>query len=219
MSSNLKASEGGRRTVGRRVATSTARLAATLAAVLSLGACGSSGYYAWYTQLPRSEWGGAAGEYIIGAGDVLSITVYNQPEVTTKAKVRTDGRIAVTFLGEIVVAGKRPAVLSQELEARLKQFIVSPRVTVNVEESRPVTVSVLGEMQTKGTLTLEQPAGLLQALAQSGGLTEFADDSKIFVLRRVPVFRRIRFTYESIVNNESGAAMFPLRTGDVIVVE
>jgi protein involved in polysaccharide export with SLBB domain len=80
-------------------------------------------------------------------------------------------------------------------------------------------VTLLGEVNTRGAQTLEPPASILQALAQSGGLTEFADESEIFLLRRVPQFQRIRFTYKAIVNNESGAAMFPLRNGDVIVVE
>jgi polysaccharide export outer membrane protein len=169
--------------------------------------------------VPRSEWGSDTGEYVIGPGDVISITVYQQAELSTKAKVRTDGRIGLTFIGEIVVAGKKPAVLAQELELRLRQFIVSPRVVVNVDEAHPIAVSMLGEGGTKGSLTLEPPATLLQAIAQAGGLSEYASKDKIFILRRVPVFRRIRFTYEAIVNNESGAAMFPLRTGDVIFVE
>jgi protein involved in polysaccharide export with SLBB domain len=68
-------------------------------------------------------------------------------------------------------------------------------------------------------MQLDPPPLLLQALARAGGLTEFADDERVFVIRQQPVFRRIRFTYEAVVNNENGAAGFPLRTGDVVVVE
>jgi polysaccharide export outer membrane protein len=182
-------------------------------------ACGTTGKFIWYTQLPRAEWGSDAGEYVIGPGDTISIGVYEQPAVSRDSKVRSDGRLAITFLGEIVAAGKRPAVLAQEIEARLRQFIVSPRVTVNVLEARPITITVLGEVMSRGNLTLPPPAGLLQALAQAGGLTEFASEDEIYVLRQIPEFRRIRFTLEAVMNNESSAAMFPLRNGDVIIVE
>jgi polysaccharide export outer membrane protein len=197
------------------------RWARTLLIVLALGlfsGCGGSGRYTWYTALPRSDWSQPA-EYTINPGDVLSITVYEQPNLSSKGKIRRDGRIEIPFVGELHVAGKKPFDVAREVEERLKRFIVSPRVTVNIEESQPVSVTVLGEVTTKGTVALQPPADLAQALAQAGGLTEFADESKIFVLRRQPVFRRIRFTYDAIVENEAGAAMFPLQNGDVVIVE
>jgi polysaccharide export outer membrane protein len=101
----------------------------------------------------------------------------------------------------------------------LKQFIVSPHVTVNVEESQPVQVTVLGEVGTKGALMLAPPATLVQALAQAGGPNAFADKDRIFVVRQAPTYQRIRFTYAAVLNNQANAAHFPLRWGDVIVVE
>lgn len=173
----------------------------------------------WYSQLPRSEWGSASGEYVIGVGDVISIRVYEQEGLSGTAKIRRDGRIALPLAGEIVVAGKRPQELAREIEARLAKFVVSPRVTVNVEQAQPIVVSTLGEIGKVGTLTLEPPARMLDAMAQAGGLAEYADDTKIFVLRQYPMFQRIRFTYKAILDNEAGAATFPLRTGDVIMIE
>lgn len=156
---------------------------------------------------------------MIGVGDQISIRVYEQEAVSVSGRIRRDGRIALPLVGEIMVAGKAPSAVARELEARLKQFIVSPRVTVNIEQSQPIQVTTMGELSTKGTLTLEPPANIIQALAQAGGLTEYADDSRIFVLRLYPTFQRIRFDYEKILNNEAGAATFPMRTGDVILVE
>jgi polysaccharide biosynthesis/export protein len=193
--------------------------AAALALFSALGTgCGGSGPYVWYHALPRTEWEKPR-EYLIAVGDTLSINVYEQPNITTKAKIRSDGRIEIPFVGEVAVVGKQPFAVAREIEQRLKAYIVAPRVTVNVEESSPVAITVMGEVPTKGALSLQQPAELAQALAQAGGLTEFASESKIFVLRRYPAPRRIRFTYEAIVQNQGGAANFPLRTGDVIIVE
>ena len=71
-------------------------------------------------------------------------------------------------------------------------------------------ITALGEVAHPGALALEPPADLLQALALFGGPTEFADKSRIFVVRRFPEFRRIRFNYDAITQNQGGAAQFPL---------
>jgi polysaccharide export outer membrane protein len=169
--------------------------------------------------VPRTERSSAAGEYSIGVGDILVVQVFEQTALATRVRIRPDGRIALPLVGELVAVGKTPSAVRTEIEEGYKRFIVSPRVTVNVEETRPVLVSVMGEVRTSGGQSLEPHSGVLQALAQAGGLSDFADESSIYVLRRVPAFRRIRFTYEALVNNDYGAATFPLRTGDVIVVE
>jgi polysaccharide biosynthesis/export protein len=198
---------------------SAAKVALLVGACSSAPACASSGRYQWYTQVPKTEWGGNPQTYTIAPGDVLSFKVYEQDPLGGTAKVRNDGRLAVPLVGELVAAGKTPAAFAEELETRLKRFIVTPRVTVNVEQSQPITVSALGEVKTPGELALDPPPRLLQALAKAGGMTEFADDTRIFVLRQYPTFRRIRFTYHALVNDEGGAANFVLRNGDVVVVE
>lgn len=186
---------------------------------LATSACAGAGQYVWYHELPATEQGAAPGDYVIGVGDSISIRVYEQEGLSTDAKIRRDGKVALPLIGEVVVAGKRPLELSSELEVRFKQFVVSPRVTVNVNGSQPVSVTVLGEAGHIGVLTLEPPARLVEAMALAGGVGEFGDKSKIFVLRQFPTYKRIRFTYDSILRNEDNAAQFPLRTGDVIVVE
>jgi polysaccharide export outer membrane protein len=190
----------------------------SLLVVPGLG-CAGAGQYIWYREMPQAERSGAAGDYVIGVGDTISIRVYEQEGLSGDVRIRTDGKIALPLAGEMVVAGKRPLELSREIEGALKQFIVSPRVTVNVTTSQPVTVTVVGEASKIGTVTLEPPARLVEALAQSGGPGEFADKTKIFVLRQFPAYRRIRFSWDSILRNEDGAAAFPLRTGDVVVLE
>jgi polysaccharide export outer membrane protein len=217
--SHPKAREEGART-SERAHHGGLALALALALPLLCGAaCAGSGQFTWYRDLPRTEWGEASGEYVVGVGDSIKVQVYEQESLATATKVRSDGRIALPLIGEIVAAGMHPTNLAREIETRLKQFIVSPRAVVNVEESQPITVSVLGEVGHVGALTLEPSSGLLQALAQAGGPNDYADKSSIFVLRRSPEFRRIRFTYEALVQNQGGAATFPLHSGDVIVVE
>ncbi|HEX4340372.1 MAG TPA: polysaccharide biosynthesis/export family protein [Polyangiaceae bacterium] len=187
--------------------------------LVAMSGCASQRPFVWFRDLPPTERMTLSGQLLIGVGDTVSIRVYEQPTLATDGKIRADGKIALLFIGEVVAAGKAPGALAQEIEIGLQKFIVSPRVTVNVVASPPVSVSVLGEVSKQGMITLEPPAGLLQALAQCGGPSEYADKSAIFVLRRLPEFHRIRFTYDALVRNEDGAASFPLQNGDVLLVQ
>src|SRR4051812_31871280 len=191
---------------------------ASLLAVAALG-CGSPGQFVWYSELPKSEWDSITGEYVIQVGDVVSIRAYEQESLSGSFKIRRDGRIALPLAGGMMGAGKHPTQLAREIEVKLKEFIVTPRVTVNVESSQPITVTSVGEISHIGSLTLDPPGQLIQALAQSGGPNDYADKSRVFVMRQFPAFQRIRFTYDAILHNEGGAATFPLRTGDVIVIK
>ena len=186
---------------------------------LGMGGCASVGPFVWYRDLPPADRAAPSGQSLISVGDTVNIRVYEQPSLSTDGKIRADGRIALPLIGEVVAAGKTPGRLAQEIEVALRQFIVTPRVTVNIAQSTPVTVSVLGEVGKQGVVTLEPASGLLQALAQAGGPSDYANKSAIFVLRRVPAFRRIRFTYDDLVKNQNGAAEFPLQNGDVILVQ
>lgn len=184
-------------------------------AIVSTG-CGSTGPFVWANQLGADEVGSA--DYMISAGDVVSIRVFGQEAMSTHAKVRSDGKISMPFLGDVLVVGKPPAAVAREMEAGLKSFINAPNVTVSVDESQATTVSVIGEVAHPGTIAIERNAGLLQALANAGGLTETASRDDIYVLRATPVPRRIRFTYE-LLTKSPPTSTFRLRPGDVVVVE
>ncbi len=178
--------------------------------------CGTSGPYVWARDLKPDEVGSA--DYSIVIGDLLSVKVFDQEPMSTKARVRSDGKISMPFLGDVLVLGKSPVAVGHEMEAGLKAFINAPNVTVSVDEFQPTTVTVLGEVSKAGVVSIERNAGVLQALAGAGGLTDNASRDDIFVLRELPVPRRIRFTYDSLVQFPP-AQTFRLRPGDVVVVE
>ena len=157
-------------------------------------------------------------EYVIAAGDVVSVRVYGQDGMSTHGKVRSDGKVSVPFLGDVAVLGKQPAAVAKEMEVGLKNFITTPNVTVSVDEFQPITVSIIGEVSHPGTIAIDRSTSLLQALANAGGLTENANRDDIFVLRSAPVPRRIRFTYE-LLTRSAPTSPFRLRAGDVVVVE
>ncbi len=177
--------------------------------------CSGGGQYVWVNQLPPDQ---TADEYVIGAGDLLNVRVYNQENLSTHAKVRSDGKIAMPLIGEVEVAGKPPAVVSRELEVKLKEFMVSPMITITVEETQPTLVTILGQVVHPGIYTVDSTSGVLQALAVAGGFNDYAGRGSIYVVRRSPA-QRVRFTFKDLTGVESRAAMFRIRTGDVVVVE
>jgi polysaccharide export outer membrane protein len=204
-----------------RVGSKRAAFVARLFGVALLGApaaCAGHGQYVWFNELP-ADVVRASGEYVIGAGDTVNIRVLGHEDMSVKGRVRSDGRLAIPLIGEVEVRGKRPAALRAELEGRLKDYIVSPTVTVNVDEAEPITVPILGEVARPGAYSFEANTGLAQALALSGGLSEYASRDSIFVVRRDPRPLRIRFTYEAVSQNTGQAAGFPLHRCDLVVVE
>lgn len=162
------------------------------------------------------------GDYTIGADDVLQVRVFQQEAMSARVRVRNDGKVSLPMVNDVAAAGKTPAVLAAELQTRLKEFINNPVVTVSLEEARPLTVSVIGEVVRAGVVTLESGSGVLQALAAAGGLTDFAHRDGLFVMRKVPgqpAPKRIRFTWDALTRGEGRASRFVLVAGDVVIAE
>jgi polysaccharide export outer membrane protein len=189
-----------------------------LASVTASAGCSGSGQYVWFSSLPPGAASGSE-DYLINVGDTVDVRVLSHEDVSVKAKVRVDGRIAVPLIGEVEARGKRPSALRAELEGRLKDFIVSPSITVNVLEVQLMTILLLGEVKTPGAFQVERNVPLAHALALGGGLTDYASRDSIFVVRQQPNPVRLRFTYQGVMRNEGRAGEFPLHPGDQIEVE
>jgi len=159
------------------------------------------------------------GEYVIGVGDLLNVLVWDQEKMSARVRVRSDGRVSLPVLDDVPVAGRTPVTLARSLEDRLKQFIVTPQVTVVVDEAKPLSVSVLGQVDQPGLYNLDPGARVAQALAAAGGLKDFARKDRIFLLRSEDGTTRIRMTYDDVTARTGRAFSLRLRSGDVVVVE
>jgi polysaccharide biosynthesis/export protein len=187
--------------------------------VLAAAGCGPSGSYVWVSELPREYAIRPGGDYLIGDGDTVNVRVFNQEALSTRAKVRSDGRLAMPALGDVEVRGKRPSALKAELEARLKDYVNAPSVTVTVEEFQPIVVAVLGEVAHPGSFPVDPRASVAHVLATAGGLTDYASRDRIFVIRTAPRPMRVRFTYAELAQGSPAAAGFAMHGGDLMVVE
>jgi polysaccharide export outer membrane protein len=175
----------------------------------------------WVDELPDAPAVATSDAYVLRPGDLISVRVYNQEGMSTKGRIRSDGKISLPFLNDVEAAGYTPTVLAQQLQTRMKEFVNLPVVTVSLEDSKPLSISVLGDVPRQGVINVDPDTKLSQVLAMVGGLTDFAHRDRIFVVREQPQKEplRIRFTFQQITRAEGKAGRFVLRNGDVVVVE
>ncbi len=156
---------------------------------------------------------------VIHPRDTIVVHVHGQPSMTGEFVVREDGGYLQPTLGNVNVDRRTPAEVASELEARLKELIVEPRVTVSIARIAPVRVNVIGEVRTPGVYELTRDRTVAGALAAAGWLTDFATEDRIYVVRTADSETRIRFKAREITAPEAHSSRFRLRDGDVVVVE
>jgi polysaccharide export outer membrane protein len=193
--------------------------AAILAAVLisiSSG-CATERPFVWVQDLPPQ----AEPQGIIGARDVLLVAVQNQPALSGEFPVGDHGEYLQPTLGTIQVAGRTTDMVVADLQARLKELLVKPEVTVSIVKIANIRVNVVGEVRTPGTYELTRGRGVIPALAAAGWLTEFANGDKIFVIRSDGSgnVQRIRFKANELTAADPHATGFRLKDGDIVVAE
>lgn len=158
--------------------------------------------------------------YRLQAGDIVAVSVWQEPGLEQLVLVRPDGGISFPLAGDLEAAGATIDELSQRLRERLKKYISEPVVTVTLQEIPGNRVYVLGRVNKPGDFPLvTRDITVIQALAMAGGLTPFADEKKIQVLRTIDGRQRsIPFDYRRIRRGQGLEQNIPLRAGDVILV-
>ena len=120
--------------------------------------------------------------YTLAVGDVISIEVFGEPELTKdKVLINDTGKIQVLFIGEVQATGRTAAQVQQAITAALKpDYLVDPKVTVTIIEYRPFFLT--GEVMKPGSYPYSPGLILRQAITIAGGLTDRASTSKITVI-------------------------------------
>lgn len=122
------------------------------------------------------------GEFLVSSGDKLDIRVQGNIELDGAYVVSPSGHLSFPLAGIVKVEGGSIAQITQELEARLRPYIKSPRVTASLVQVSSFKVYFDGEVQRAGVITLTEPTSLLKALSIAGGLGKFAT-GRIVVVR------------------------------------
>lgn len=123
-----------------------------------------------------------AGDYVIGEGDTLAISVWGVDRLNFSVRVRPDGVITVPGLGEIVASSKMPRELQKELTEKLRELVKNPIVTVTVSEITNCNVYIFGNGVKSGVYNLNRKTSLLQLLCSISDLKS-ADLKRAYLLR------------------------------------
>jgi polysaccharide export outer membrane protein len=157
--------------------------------------------------------------YIIGADDVLDISVWKEPDVSRSVPVRPDGKISLPLVSDVQAAGLTPSQLAADLTTRLKKFLNDPQVTVIVTAINSRRIYIVGEVARPGAFPLLPNMTVLQALADSGGFTTFANTKKIHILRTINGKQtEFPFEYREVLEGHKTSENITLLPGDEIVV-
>jgi polysaccharide export outer membrane protein len=158
-------------------------------------------------------------DYIIGPEDVLDVSVWKEAELTRTLPVRPDGKISMPLLNDVQAAGLTPNRLAQSLTEKLKKYLTAPQVTVMVSQINSQRVYVIGEVTRPGAYPMLPGMNILQAISSAGGLTQFANAKKIFLLRTVNQSQnKYPFNYKDVLDGKKPEENLQLKAGDTVVV-
>jgi polysaccharide export outer membrane protein len=166
---------------------------------------------------------GVPDDYEIGAGDVLEVNVWKEPEASAKgALVRTDGKISMPLLKEIYVIGLTPVQLEKQITDELSSrgLINTPDVTIIVNGTGSKKIYVTGKVKKEGPLPFNYRMNVMQALSEAGGLTDYAKRKKIYILRtdKSGATFNLPFNYDAAMKGQHLELNIQLQAGDNIIV-
>lgn len=157
--------------------------------------------------------------YTIGPADVLDIVFWRDKDMSAQVTVRPDGRITLPLMNDIVAIGLTPEQLRTKLEADAARYIQDPNVTIVVKQINSRKVFITGEVAKPGSYPLNGPTSVLQLISMAGGLSEYANEKKIRVLRlEAGQQLSLPFNYKDVAEGKELAQNIELRPGDTVVV-
>ena len=154
--------------------------------------------------------------YVIGAEDVIFIKVWRDNDVSGQFLVRPDGRISVPLIGDVTASGRTPEQLEKDIAERLSKFIREPQVNVGILVVGSKKYFILGEVNKPGSFPLVVPTNVLEALVNAGGFRDFANETKILILRSNKV---LTFNYKQVTRGKKPEQNILLEPGDKIIVK
>jgi polysaccharide export outer membrane protein len=157
--------------------------------------------------------------YALGPEDVLEISVWRDEALTKQVVVRPDGKISFPLIGDVVARGKTVEELRQAVEQKIRAFVPDAPVTVTVVEVRSPKVYVVGKVIRPGMYVMGEPMRVMQALGMAGGMTPFANQDSVKIIRKENGHQRVfEFNYSEVADGKDLEQNIRLKPGDTIVV-
>ena len=161
----------------------------------------------------------ASDRYLLNAGDILDISVWNEESLQKTVVVLPDGMISFPLAGELAAEGKSVTELQNALKKNLAEFLADPLVTVLVANVSGNTVHIMGKVSNPGSFVMSQPLNVMQALSLAGGLSPYAEENNIIILRAHGDEQKVMpVRYADIKDGDDLSTNIKLESGDVIVI-
>jgi polysaccharide export outer membrane protein len=161
------------------------------------------------------------GDYVIGPGDIVRITVFQNPDLTTETRVSESGTITFPLVGAVPATGQSTSALEQAVAQKLREggFVNRPQVNVNVLQYKSIQVSVLGQVNRPGRFPLDQAQNRLsEVLALAGGILPTGADVVTLVTRENGKEKKVEIDVPGMLQTGDLTKDIPLQNGDVIYV-
>jgi polysaccharide export outer membrane protein len=159
------------------------------------------------------------GSYQVQPGDILTVTVWKETDLTGDLLVRPDFGLSFPLVGDLDARGKTVDQLRTEITERLKKYIPSPVVTVATKTLAGNHIYVVGKVQRPGEYPVVRNVDVMQALSLAGGATPFAALNDIIVLRRESAGQIVlHFQYNDVARGRDLSQNVLLQPGDTVVV-
>lgn len=174
---------------------------------------------------PATTQASPAAEYILGAGDVLTVFVYQQPDLSAaELPIRPDGRLSLPLVPDIEAAGQTPSSLARSLEERLSVFVREPNVTVMVRQFQGPPnrlIRVIGEAAQPMSTPYREGMTLLDVMITARGLTRYAAGNRASIVRRegadgAAVSIPVRLS--ALLRDGDISQDVPMRPGDTLII-
>jgi polysaccharide biosynthesis/export protein len=192
-----------------------------VAARRSFAALAGMALLAFSLQAPGQQAAREDARETLGPGDTVRITVFQNPDLTTEARLSERGTIVFPLIGETSLKGKTPAAAGDTIADRLKkgQFLKNPQVTVALMTVRSRQVSVLGHVARPGRYTLEDSARLTDILALAGGVSTTGDDVITVMLTRGGKVTKHQVDLPAMYRTGNFKGNIEVQNGDTIFVQ
>jgi polysaccharide export outer membrane protein len=162
---------------------------------------------------------GPPSAYVIGPDDELSIVFWRDKDLSADVVVRPDGKISLPLLNDIQAVGLTPDQLRESLVAAAGKYVEQPNATVVVKAIHSRNAYITGKVAKPGGYSLTVDMNVMQLIALSGGLLEYADDKNIVVIRMVAGKQHyFPFNYREVIDRKHPEQNIVLRPGDTVVV-
>ncbi len=109
-------------------------------------------------------------EYLLRPGDIIVVSVVDNPEFSVRSKIRPDGRINFPVLGDIEVAGKNTTGIVAMMEEKLQPYVNNAAVSVTIEQYFANKIFLIGDLNANGEFEIFEPIDVIRAIAMAGGL-------------------------------------------------